>query len=36
MNFYSTAFAPRGNFYKSNELLVLEKGRENPAFIVFI
>ena len=23
MNFYSTAFAPRGNFYKSNELLIL-------------
>ena len=22
MNFYSTAFAPRGNFYKSNELLL--------------
>ena len=21
MNFYSTAFAPRGNFYKINELL---------------
>ena len=29
MNFYSTAFAPRGNFYKSNELLLSELLRKS-------